>query len=111
MVNENERMTWIALEIYTGAMDGCYNDCFDESGKANAQMVAENLTERHPGSCWVVCGISRGDWPKHKGEQVSFPSDFMWHADFFDRKSWVDRMKAERELIASAGWMGERADQ
>ena len=73
--------TWIALEAYTGAMDGCYPE------ESTAHEIAEHLTEQHPGTVWLVCAVSADQKAKMKGDW--FPTERMVHWNVLNRKKEV----------------------
>ncbi len=61
------------VELKTGAMDGMY----DLGSLSTANSVAAMLTERHPGSCWVVVEVKS----EHGRVPFEVPTDGMWHAN------------------------------
>ena len=65
-------------------MDGCHSD------EESARGAAERLTKKHEGSIWLVAALDRDQ--AHKTQGTWFPTDQMFHADFFDRKGFKERM-------------------
>jgi hypothetical protein len=63
----------LIVELKTGAMDGMY----DPRSPDTANRVAEMLTERHPGSCWVVVEVKS----EHGRVPFEVPTSGMWHTN------------------------------
>ena len=75
----NRDFTWIVLEAYTGAMDGCYPE------ESTAKEIATHLSERHKGTVWLVCAVDAEQRGKMNGDW--FPTDKMIWWNVLDRKA------------------------